>query len=431
MRLLPARHHNSKGLTPTMPRFAHSSRVAVRPIALRLEGDSATIGDLERQVYLTIPADALLILRELGDGRTVGETVAAYEQAHGATPDIDGFLEALFDEGFVAAPDSAADDAHGQPAAVAASLGRTSPALARRLVGAPVLAACALLVAVAIAMIAVDPGLVPGIGALVFRHDVALLGGAMFVITSLGVAVHEFGHMLVARASGVPAKLGLGHRLWILVAETDLTGMWMMPKRRRYLAFLAGPIIDVTSAAVLVPLLLAQHRGWIELSPTLAQLVGAVFLSYLLRLLWQCFVFVRTDFYYVLATALDCKSLLTDTENLLRNRVAKLRRKPAAPIDQSQIPAREMRAVRGYAVVWLGGRALAFASLIFISLPLLAQYAVQIVHGLEGRASGYGTVDLMTLAIVGLAVQGTGLVLWIRSLHRGRTQRRTDALATH
>jgi hypothetical protein len=413
-----------------MPRFSHSSRVAVRPIALRLESDSATIGDLQRQVYLTIPAEAVFILRALQDGRTVGETVALYEQAHGATPDIDGFLEALADEGFVAAVDQASDEAPAEPAAAAASLGRISPALARRLVGAPVLVACALLVLVAIAMIAVDPGLVPGIGALVFRHDVALLGGAMFVITSLGIAVHELGHLLVARACGVPARLGFGNRLWILVAETDLTGMWMAPKRRRYLAYLAGPIIDVTSAAVLVPVLLAQHRGWIDLSPTVAQLVGAVFLSYLLRLLWQCFVFVRTDFYYVLATALDCKSLLADTENLLRHRLAKLRRKRSAPVDQSGIPPREMRAVRAYAFVWLGGRALAFASLIFISLPLLVQYAVLIVHGLEGRDSGYGTVDLVTLAVVGLAVQGTGLILWIRSLHRGRTQRRTDALAT-
>ena len=414
-----------------MSQFSHSSRVAVRPIALRLEGDAATIGDLERQVFLTIPAEALPILQALQDGRTVGETVALYEQAHGATPDIDGFLGALSAEGFVAPLDAAAGTGEPPPQpAAAASPGRISPALARRLVGVPVLAACGLLVAVAIALVVADPGLVPGIGALVFRHDVALLGGSMFVITSLGVAVHELGHVLVARASDVPATLGFGNRLWILVAEADLTGMWMAPKRRRYLAFLAGPIIDVTSAAALVPLLWAEHRGWIELSPTLAQLVAAVFLSYLLRLLWQCFVFVRTDFYYVLATALNCKSLLDDTENLLRNKVARLRRKPPARVDQSEIPPREMRAVRAYAVIWLGGRALAFATLIFISLPLLAQYAIAIAPGAAGHESGYGTVDLVALAVIGIAVQGAGLVMWIRSLHRGRTQRRTDALAT-
>lgn len=409
-----------------MSQFLHSSRVAVRPVARQVEGDSVTLGDLERQVFLTVPADAMLVLSALEDGRTVGEAAALYEREHGVTPDVDGFLDALSAEGFVAPW----QDGVAARASQAPPLGRISPRLARRLTGPPVLIACALLVVAAIVAAAADPGALPAVGVLVFRHDVALLGGSMFVVITLGVAMHELGHLLVARASGVPARLGFGHRLWILVAETDLTGMWMAPKRRRYLAFLAGPIIDLTSAAALVFVLSAQHRGWIDLSPTLAQLVGAVFLSYLLRLLWQCFVFVRTDFYYVLATALDCKSLLADTEDLLRHRWARIRRKAVAPLHQSHIPPRELRAVRAYAFVWLGGRALAFASLIFISVPILAQYAVEIGRAVEGRDSSYGAADLAALAILGLAVQGTGFVMWIRSLLRGRTQRRTDAVAT-
>jgi putative peptide zinc metalloprotease protein len=412
-----------------MSQFSHSSRVAVRPIALQHDGNSVTLGDLERQVFLTVPAEAMLILSALQDGRTVGEAAALYEREHGVTPDAEGFLDALSAEGLVSPwQDGAAPAAHAPHAEP--RLGRISPALARRLVGMPTLVACALLVAAAIAIVWADPDVLPGIGVLVFRHDVALLGGAMFVITSLGIAVHELGHLLVARASGVPARLGFGHRLWVLVAETDMTGMWMAPKRRRYLAFLAGPISDATSAATLVGVLLAQHRGWIDLSPSMAQLAGAVFYSYLLRLLWQCFVFVRTDFYYVLATALDCKSLLADTEDLLRNRLAAVRRKPVVTIDQSAIPPREMRAVRAYAVVWLAGRALAVATLVFISVPLLAQYAVEILRGVEGHDTEYGTVDLVVIAVVGIAVQGAGLVLWIRSLYRGHIQRRTDALAT-
>ena len=101
-----------------MPQFSHSSRVAVRPIARHLEEESVTIGDLERQVFLTIPADALPLLDALEDGSTVGEAVALYERAHGVTPDVDGFLDALFAEGFVseALDDPAQPPAHGAPA---------------------------------------------------------------------------------------------------------------------------------------------------------------------------------------------------------------------------------------------------------------------------------------------------------------------------
>lgn len=428
MRLLPGRHNPIERKFSHMPQFTLDARVAVRPIVHRRDGQSVTIGDLGRQVFLTIPAEGLDILSALAAGKTVGETVALYEEAHGVTPDVEDFLTALAGEGFVAAWD---DEAFGAEIAgtPAPSLGRISPAVARRVVGAPVLGACALVVGVALALVAADPGVIPGPTVLVFRDHFAALSVAMFAVIMVGIGVHEIGHLLAARASGVPARIGLGHRLWFLVAETDMTGMWMAPKRRRYVAFLAGPIIDVVSAAVLVGVLWAERRGWVGLSPTLQQFTGALLFSYLLRLLWQCFVFVRTDFYYVIATALDCKSLLADTEDLLRNRLAPLRRSPSV-VDQSSIPPAEMRAVRAYSVVWLAGRVLAFASLVLITLPVLAGYGAELAQAATGGQSSYGAVDLVTLAILGIGVQVGGLFVWIRSLHRGRTQRRTNAVAT-
>jgi putative peptide zinc metalloprotease protein len=410
-----------------MTQFSPDARVAVCPFAERREGDSVTIGDLDRQVFLTIPAEGLEILSALAAGSTVAEAVALYERAHDETPDVEDFLSVLEEEGFVGSWEDEAFSAQARERAQPV-LRWISPAAARRMFGAPVLAVCALVVAVAAALVASDPGLMPGPGVLVFHHHLAPLSAAMFVVTMVGVAVHELGHLLAARASGVPARIGLGHRLWIVVAETDMTGIWMVPKRRRYLAFLAGPIIDLVCAALLVGVLWADRRGLIGLSALLEQLTGAVLLSYLLRLLWQCFVFVRTDFYFVIATALDCKSLLADTEDLLRNRWARLRRTGVA-IDQSAIPPREMRAVRTYSVIWLVGRAVALASLIGVTLPVLAGYGAEAARALSGGHSSYDTVDLLTLAVLGVGVQGAGLVVWIRSLHRGRTQRRSDALA--
>jgi putative peptide zinc metalloprotease protein len=411
-----------------MVQFPLDARVAVRPIAHQRDGESVIIGDLSRQVFLTIPAEGLEILSALAEGRTVGDAVRLYEQAHGETPDVDDFLAVLADEGFVA---PCGDEAFAQEVTQrpAGSLAWISPAVARRLVGASALGVCALAVGVALALVATDPGVLPGPTVMVFQDHVAAMTAALFAVISAGIAVHEIGHLLAARASDVPARIGLSHRLWILVAETDMTGMWMAPKRRRYLAFLAGPIIDLASAAVVVGVLWAERHGWIGLSPTLEHFTRAVLFSYFVRLLWQCFVFVRTDFYYVIATALDCKNLLADTEDLLRNRLARLRRR-APLVDQSAIPAREMRTVGAYSVVWLGGRAFAFAALILITLPVLAGYGAEITDKATGGPSNYSAIDLATLAVLGIGVQGVGLVVWIRSLLRRRTQRRTDALAT-
>lgn len=314
-----------------MSEFPPDARVAVRPIAHQFEGQSVTIGDLDRQVFLTIPAEGLGILSALTAGKTVGEAVRLYEQTHAETPDIEDFLNVLSHEGFVAPWDGEAF----VPQAPAPALGRISPAAARRLFGAPVLGLCALLVAVALALVAMDPHVIPSPTVLVFHDHFAALSAAMCAVILAGLMVHEAGHLLAARASGVPARIGISHRLWFLVGETDMTGIWMAPKRDRYVAFLAGPIVDSVSAALLVGVLWAERHGWIGLSSMLQQLTGALLFSYLLRLLWQCFVFVRTDFYYVIATALNCKSLLGDTEDLLRNRVE------VAPVARRGRPVRD------------------------------------------------------------------------------------------
>jgi putative peptide zinc metalloprotease protein len=410
-----------------MSRFPLDARLKVCPLAQRREGENVTIGDLSRQVFLSIPADGMDILNPLAAGKTVREAVQLYEQTHGEVPDVEDFLAALADEGFVA-PWS--DDAFADTPAPAprASMSWLSTSVARRLLGPQVLGACALLIGAGLVLVAGDPSLVPGPGVLVFRHDLAALGASMVAVTLLGVMLHEIAHLVAARAAGVPARIGLGHRLWIVVAETDMTGIWMASKRRRYLAFLAGPIVDAATAAVLLGVLWADQRGWIGLSPFLLQATGATLLGYLLRILWQCFVFVRTDFYYVLATAFDCSRLLDDTTDLLRNRMARLR--GSAPVvDQSAIPPAELRAVRAFAVVWLVGRGLAFASLILITLPVLYGYATEIVLGLTGGRSSFDAFDLVLLAAVGLGTQGAGVIVWIRSLHQGRIQRRVDALA--
>lgn len=411
-----------------MAHFAPEARVEVVPFAHRHEGSSVIIGDLDRQVFLTIPADGLDILSALAAGRTVGETVRLYEQAHAETPDVEGFLTALADEGFVAprSDDTIAPYGSRTPETIG---GRRSPPVLRRLFSVPVLGACAAWVGVALGLVATDPGLMPGPTALVFHHHIAALAASLLAVNLIGVTVHELAHLLAARAFGVPARIGVSHRLWFLVAETEMTGIWMAPKRSRYVAFFAGAIVDAVSAGVVVSVLWAARRDWIALSPTLEQFADAVLVTYLLRILWQCFIFIRTDFYYVLVTALDCANLLSDTEDLMRNALARLRGSGAV-VDQSAIPPPEMRAVRAFSGLWLAGRLLALASLLFVTLPVLAGYVAEIIRAAQGsQPSRYSTFDLLTLTLIAFGVQGGGLFLWIRSLHRRQTQRRANALA--
>src|SRR6185295_6389412 len=230
---------------------------------------------------------------------------------------------------------------------------------------------------------------------------------------------HEMSHLLAARAAGVKSRIGIGHRLWILVAETDLTGLWGVPKNRRYLPLLAGPLTDLATTSSILLCLYADSRGWIGLPSLAGEILRADFFAYVLQLVWQLFFFVRTDLYYVIAAAFDCKNLLGDTETFLKNQLARLV-SSIRTVEQSHIPTRERRVIHAYAVVWLFGRAVAFLLLLTVTLPLLVAYlnkmAAALRQGWEADAAGF--VDALTMMIFSTALFALGTGLWMRSLIR-------------
>lgn len=416
-----------------MGTYADDTVVRVHPFAHRPDGEMVTIGDLHRQVFVSIPPEGLVILECLIAGQTVAQARGQYQATFGDDPDIQDFLAALEAAGLVEPVTTTGTAASGSDlsgrAAPTGSLGWIDPPRARRVCRPPVLIGAIAVVVAAVVLVAADPAVVPGPRVLVFTHDLAAVTLGLFAFSLAGVAAHEVAHLVAARAAGVPARITLSHRLWILVAETDMTGIWLASKRARYAAFLAGPLVDAVSGSVFVALLYFQRQGWIRLSPFEAQLAGACLWVYLLRLFWQCFVFVRTDFYFVAATAFNCKNLLADTQDYLNNHLAKFIA-ARAWVDQSSVPAAEMRVVRWYSLVWLAGRAAALATLFFVTLPVMGAYVATMAPMLVGRRSRYSVADAAVFAAVTFGVIGAGLVLWARSMFRQLIARRSHARST-
>ena len=325
------------------------TRVTVYPFAHRVEGDEAIIANTTRSSFLAIPTPALDLLADLATGRTVGPAQAAFAQKYGETPDMEDFLELLAREGFItpSAPapgDSLPEDEDPLAPPVGPAqryhFEQISVQTARRLFSWPVLLSCGLLISLAIVAIAREPSLLPPPTVMVFKQNLTPLTLTMTSFILVTIFLHEMAHLVAARAAGVPARLGVSNRLWYLVAETDMTGVWLASRRQRYLAFLAGPLLDATASSVLI-LLLWTNRHWLSL-PLIAVLLCQGFLfTYIVRLLWQCYFFLRTDFYHVIAAFFNCKNLLGDTERWLRNQLARVW--PALPVvDQSAIPAAEL-----------------------------------------------------------------------------------------
>ncbi|MBV9174080.1 MAG: PqqD family protein, partial [Chloroflexi bacterium] len=336
------------------------THVAIPPFVERADGEDVLIGNPASNCFLSVGPDAVALLRWLAEGLTIGQASAAYAARYGETPDVQGFLASLVDQRFLTlAPTPGA----AEPAApVRGHFAGISVDLARKLCSWPALVVGALVAACAVAACVEDPSIVPSPAALVFEHDQLGLALGVAITTLVTVFFHELAHLVAARAADVPARIGVANRLWVLVAETDMRGIWLAAQPQRCVAFLAGSAVDVFMTALLLLALFTNDAAhWFALDQTVVVLVRATIFVLFTRLLWQLYLFLPTDLYYVIATLCGCKNLMQDTQAYLINQLARVARS-VRRIDQSDVPQREMRVVRWFAFVWLGGRAIAFAS---------------------------------------------------------------------
>lgn len=409
--------------------YGKSDLIEVRAFTRQKEGDEIVIGIPVANAFLSLPPEAVEILDNLSLGKTVGEARSEFARAYGIEPDIDDLLQCLEQRGFVRPrgrgiadrplSKRADDRANGD---VRYHFEKIPESVAKRFFGPLPMAIYLATIAAALIAAVLQPSLIPGRSSLVFsEHRTAKIVGLSLLAYGT-IFLHEFAHLLAARAQGVKSRIGISHRLWILVAETDMTGLWAVPSRQRYLPVLAGPLLDSFSAALLVLLLFAQNENAFTLDPTVEQLVRAMIFIYLIRLLWQCYLFVRTDFYYVITNFFGCKNLMKDTQVFITNLF--LRAVGSKKLtDQTYIPLRERRVIRMYSVLWVLGRGVALFSLFFITLPILFRYLGGARFALQQGYAGdhYKFIDSVAVGVLNLMPLVIGLTLWITSLVRRRS----------
>jgi hypothetical protein len=408
--------------------YRKSDLIEVQPFTRQQEGEEVVIGLPAENVFLSLPDEALEILDSLARGTTVGEAQAEFARAHGIEPDVDDLLQSLEQRGFVRRRVS---DSFGRTLTPQVDRGadrrvryhfaEIPESTAKRYFSPFLLSLYLTIIAAALAAAIVHPSLIPNRSSLVFtEHRTAKLV-ILSLVTYGTIFLHEFAHLLAARARGVKSRIGISSRLWFLVAQTDMTGLWAVPSRQRYLPMLAGPLLDGLSAALLFLVLFAQSKGAFTLAPAIDQLIKAMIFVYFFRLLWQCYFFMRTDFYFVFTTFFGCKSLMKDTSIFIQNLFLRAVGSPKR-IDQTHIPVRERRVIRMYSVLWLLGRGVAFYSLFFITLPVLFRYLNDTRLALQRGWVGnhYQFADSVMVGALNLMPLIIGLSLWITSLVRRR-----------
>jgi hypothetical protein len=372
--------------------------LAVRPLSVVPEGDEFVVGDPDSGVFVVLPAVAVRIVELLRSGMTVAAVSAELD----GEVDVADFAASLVELGF------ASEDAE---LAAAQEAARPSPL---RHWFSPVAwtfyAACAL---GAIVCFAVRPGLFPRASDIFFLDTPVRSLAALTAITYVMAAAHEVCHWLAARAVGVRSRITVSRRLYFLVLEIDLTGLWSLPRRRRYSALLAGMAFD---CVVLFPLLLAQLV--FGTSQPLAALTFVEFAA----LMSQVWIFARTDVYALFVTATGCVNLFRVNQLMVRRAVRRLTAEQERELAESH--ERDVSVARWYRWIYLGG--LAAAAWFFVAY--FAPASIRLLGWLGGSVAHSGPTsehfwEALVFGVLIFSPRVLTLGVAARDLHRWRSAR--------
>ncbi|WP_406207426.1 hypothetical protein OH807_34785 [Kitasatospora sp. NBC_01560] len=393
----------------------HTERpLAFHTLVFQPDGDEVTVGRLDEGTFVVLPADGAALLRRLVDGESRADAARWYAQTYGEPVDVDDFVSDLDELGFLRQP---GEQAPPPPAPVRwQRLGRAvfSPA------GGVLY--LVLLAGWLTAMVR-SPDLVPSYRHLFFTPYMSVLVAVMFLAQAPLILLHEAAHALAGRRLGLPSRLSIGRRLYFVVFQTALDGLVAVERRKRVLPMIAGMLTDVGVLAVLTLFAAATRTADGELS-----LLGGVALglgySTVLRLLWQCFFFLRTDVYYLVVTVLGCVDLQTTAKQLLADRWARLLRRPP-PYDPEDWHPRDRAVARWYSVLMAVGYSVALVTMAVNLPPIVARAYRTVLEQLSGdplhRLAGLADSVLFLLMTVGELALATVLFL------RERRARRTAA----
>jgi putative peptide zinc metalloprotease protein len=281
------------------------SRVEFFVLRTRAEDDgSVVVGRADTGDFVSLPTLGALIIRELDSGARIAE-VEEHLSAQGAEIDVADFVRQLGEFGFVRAVDGV--PAADAPAVRSASLPWLKACHVRWMFTWPAYAVYLLVVATAAAALIVQPRVRPRYGDIFFSGSTSLVLAGSTALFLVIVAFHEFAHLASARASGVPARISFGTRLYWLAAQTDVSGMWAASPGERLRTYLAGMGMDLVFGSALV-----LERAVRVAGGTLDHVIAAAVVLILIGVAGQFELFVRTDMYFVAAHLLRARNLFED-----------------------------------------------------------------------------------------------------------------------
>ena len=382
--------------------------IEFHPLSFVPEGVDVVVGRVETGTYAVLPSDGAELLRQLSEGSTVTEAAAWYERSFGEPVDVEDFVESMDELGFTRTPGSGVDAVTAAP---------RFQWLGRALFSTPAWLVYGAIVILALIELVRRPDLWPTSSQVYFSGSLATVT-AVLLFGQIPLAfLHEAYHVLAGQRIGLHSRLSVSNRYSYVVFETRTNGLFSVPRRRRYLPFLAGMLIDTVVVGVL-DLTAATLGNGHGAMPLVGRLCLALSFSIIARLGWQFLLHLRTDLYYVLSTALNCYDLHEASRSIFVNRLRRLVGRTHKLVDETQWTDRDRRIGAWYGWLITFGFTATVVLTVFVTGPIGVTYVVRAVGGV---LAGMGTWNFWD-SLVSLLIFTIQVVLPVALALRKRRQ---------
>ncbi|WP_027087448.1 hypothetical protein [Cohnella panacarvi] len=335
--------------------------VNLHPLTFLTEEEGVNIGRYGTDTFAVFPEEGAEIVRRFQEGKTISEVCEWYQATYNEELDIEDFLATLQELTFI--KETADETDPGETSYI------KGQRLGRWLFKSPAYLLYLLIIGGAAWMMWNDPSLLPSREHIAFSEYSTIVVLGLLVGDLPATFFHEGMHLAAGRRLGMPSKLGIGRRMYMIVFESSMPGIWGIPKKRRYMPFLAGMLADVIfySACILVAGWLIRSggsAGWASYLCALAYLT-------ILHFVWQFYFFLQTDIYYVILNLSGSRNLQQAARATLRNYWYTVRNAREKKIDMSQFTDRDRKVAGWYVFLYAGGWLFMAGTLLYMTPVML------------------------------------------------------------
>lgn len=385
----------------------------VIPLSVQDEGEAYIVGNQELGEFYQFPKEGLAVINLLRSGVPVNEIKTRCAMDFAESIDVDDFIATLLEIGFIS-PAGQEND-YLQKIAEKAPDRRWKFSMrqetAKLFVSPLTLCVYAAVVGYALLSAFRNPQLSINMNAFYLERHLTLTLVTLLFLQCGTTVLHELGHMIAAASRGIDSRLGIGNRLWHIVAEADLSGIFSLPKSQRYFPLFAGILVDIFSIAAIT--IIIKYLVESQSAPAAVQILQALILQILVTVSWQFNVFMRTDIYYALCNYYSYPNLDSDARTYI---AGKLHTISLGVFGKSAGAASyySKRILRLFALLWIIGRIAALVFLFGIVLPTLARYGMDAYNAVMGIGPPkYNKWDITMFVLISAALVSAGIGMWL------------------